>query len=452
VEDVLNNLSSFRRSAGLARQIGFAVALASGTALLAVPGFTGAAYAQKKKKGEQEAPKAAFTEAFVKAYQPIETALKAPTPDVAALKPQILALIPLANTPDEKSATGAMMYNSGIIGKDPALQLQGADLMISSGKLPSEEAGRFNVVASQLAAQLKQYEKARAYLQTAIDLKYTAQGVTPTDLHINLADLYLSEGRTVDGLKVLSDVIAARKAEGAPVDQRIYQRGVKLAYDDQIVPQVYEFSRNWVADFPTTDNWRDAINITRNLNDFDAPVMLDLLRLGKQVGALKEKNDYITYIESADTRRLPAEVKAVIDEANAKGVIPKGSDSWVEEQAKMANGLVAEDRTALPVLERDANAPTAQLRTVLAAGEAFLSHSEYAKAAAFYQKALGMPGADRNLLQTRLGIAQIGLGQSDAARETLGKVEGPRALVAQLWAAYASQKAPVATGGAATGS
>jgi hypothetical protein len=118
----------------------------------------------------------------------------------------------------------------------------------------------------------------------------------------------------------------------------------------------------------------------------------------------------------------------------------------------MANGLVAEDRTALPVLERDANAPTAQLRTVLAAGEAFLSHSEYAKAAVFYQKALGMPGADRNLLQTRLGIAQIGLGQSDAARETLGKVEGPRALVAQMWAAYAGQKAPVATGGAATGS
>ncbi len=447
----MTNLSSPRRSAGLARQLGLAVALASGTALLAVPGFADAAYAQKKKKDEKEAPKAAYSQEFVKAYQPIETALKVPTPDFATLKPQILALVSLANTPDEKSATGAMMYNSGIISKDPALQLQGAELMIASGKLPSEDAGRFNVVASQLSAQLKQYDKARAYIQMAIDLKYSAQGLTPTDLQINLADLYLNEGRTVDGLKVLSDVIAARKAEGAPVDQRIYQRGVKLAYDDEIVPQVYEFSRNWVADYPTTDNWRDAINITRNLNDFDPPVMLDLLRLGKQVGALREKNDYVTYIESADTRRLPAEVKAVIDEANAKGVIPKGSDSWVEEQAKMANGLIAEDRTALPLLERDANAPAAQLRTVLAAGEAFLSHSEYAKAAAFYQKALGMPGADRNLLQTRLGIAQIGLGQSDAARETLGKVEGPRALVAQLWAAYAGQKASAATGGGATG-
>ncbi len=447
----MTNLSSPRRSAGFARQLGFAVALASGTTLLSVPGFTGAAYAQKKKKDGKEAPKAAYTEAFVKAYQPIETALKAPTPDFAALKPQIQALVPLANTPDEKSATGAMMYNSGIISKDPALQMQGADLMIGSGKLTTDEAGKYNVVAAQLSAQLKQYDKARAYLQTAIDLKYTGQGGTPTDLQISLADLYLNEGRTADGLKVLSDVIAARKAEGVAVEERIYQRGVKLAYDGEIVPQVYEFSRNWVADYPTADNWRDTINIVRNLNDFELPVMLDLLRLGKQVGVLKDKNDYVTYIEAANPRRLPAEVKAVIDEANAKGVIPKGSDSWVEEQAKSANNFVNEDRTALPVLERDANASAAQLSTVLAAGDSFLSRSEYAKAAAFYQKALGMPGADRNLLQTRLGIAQIGLGQSDAARETLGKVEGPRALVAQLWAAYAGQKVAATTGGAASG-
>lgn len=448
----MTNLSSPRRSAGLARQFGLAVALASGTALLAVPGFADAAYAQKKKKDEKEAPKATYTEAFVKAYQPIETALKAPMPDLAVLKPQIEALVSLANTPDEKNATGTIIYNSGIISKDPALQLQGADLMIGSGKLTSDEAGKYNVVASSLSAQLKQFDKARAYLQSAIDLKYKGPGGTPDDLQINLSDLYLNEGRTADGLKVLSDVIAARKAEGVAVDERIYQRGVKLAYDNKIVPQVYEFSRNWVMDYPTANNWRDAIGIVRNLNDFELPVMLDLLRLAKEIGVLKEKDDYITYIEAANPRRLPAEVKAVIDEANAKSVISKGSDTWVDEQAASANKFVNEDRSALPVLERDANASGAKLSTVLAAGEAFLSRSEYAKASGFYQKALGMPGADRNLLQTRLGIAQIGLGQSDAARETLGKVEGPRALVAQLWAAYAGQKAAVATGGAATGS
>ena len=52
-----------------------------------------------------------------------------------------------------------------------------------------------------------------------------------------------------------------------------------------------------------------------------------------------------------------------------------------------------------------------------------------------------MPGADRDLVLTRLGIAQIGLKNYDAARETLGKVTGARMPVARLWSAFARQQA-----------
>jgi tetratricopeptide (TPR) repeat protein len=107
----------------------------------------------------------------------------------------------------------------------------------------------------------------------------------------------------------------------------------------------------------------------------------------------------------------------------------------VDEQLATANGLIAEDRAALPTLERDANAPTARLRTVLAAGDTFLSYGEYAKAASFYERSLTMPEVDRNLALTRLGIAQIGAGNIDAARETLAKVDGPRSPIAKLWSA-----------------
>jgi tetratricopeptide (TPR) repeat protein len=175
--------------------------------------------------------------------------------------------------------------------------------------------------------------------------------------------------------------------------------------------------------------------------------MLDLFRLGDRVGSLNAKNDYLSYIEIADTRRLPAEVKRVIEEAYSRGVVPKGSDSWVEEQYKLANNLVAQDKTALPGLERDANAPTAQLRTVLAAADTLLGYGEYAKAAAFYEKAMGLPGADRNLVLTRLAIAQIGLGSHADAQQTLAKIEGARVPVARLWSAYATQQAAGSTGG-----
>ncbi|WP_157696565.1 hypothetical protein [Porphyrobacter sp. CACIAM 03H1] len=443
----MTNMSSPRASTRLARQLALAMALAGGTAVLAVPGFADAAYAQKKKKDEKaDAGKPVYSKEFVAAYQPIDTALRAPTADLAALKPQVLALLPLATSPDEQLALGGMMFNTGINAKDLPLQFQGVELMLASGKVKPEETGKFNLVAFQIANELKQYDKARGYLQKAIDLGYSAPNVSTSDLQMNMAELYFSEDRFTEGLKYLSDAIAAKKAAGQPVDVRWYKRGVSVAYTNEIVPQVYDFVQAWVSDYPTPENWRDAVNLTRNLNEYDGPVLLDLLRLGKKVGTLKEKNDYVFYIESADTRRLPVEVKAVIEDAYATGVIPKGSDSWVEEQFKTASGLIAEDQKALPVLERDANAPTARLRTVIAAGDTFLSYGEYAKAAGFYERSLTMPEVDRNLALTRLGIAQIGAGDVAAARATLAKVEGPRAPIAMLWTAYAEQ-AGGATGG-----
>ncbi|TAD81871.1 MAG: hypothetical protein EAY70_04330 [Sphingomonadales bacterium] len=441
MEDAVTNMSSPGASKGLARQLALAVALASGTALLAVPGFTGAAYAQKKKKDDKkEEAKPAYSEAFVKAYQPVDVALKAPGVDVAAIKPQILALVPLAVSPDEQIALGGMIFNAGISGKDMPLQFQGVEMMLGSGKVQPADVGKFSLVAFQIANALNQFDKARSYLQKAIDLGYSAPSTSTSDLQMNMAELYFSEERYTEGLKYLSDAIAARKAQGQPVDIRWYKRGVSVAYTNEIVPQVYDFVQAWVIDYPAPENWRDAVNLTRNLNEFDGPVLLDLLRLGKKVGTLKDKNDYVFYVEAADTRRLPIEVKQVIEEANASGVIPKGSDSWVEEQYKLASGLVAEDRAALPVLERDANAPAARLRTVIAAGDTFLSYGEYAKAAGFYERSLTMPEVDRNLALTRLGIAQIGAGDIDAARATFAKVEGLRGPIAMLWSAYAQQQ------------
>ncbi len=444
----MTNISSPRRPTSLARHLALAVALAGGTALVGMPGLTEPAHAQKKQKEDKQASsKPVYSKEFIAAYTPVEAALKAPGADIAAVKGQALALAQLAVSPDEKMAAGGMIFNAGITGKDVALQLQGAELMLASGKVKPEETGRFNVVAFQLANELKQYDKARSYLQRAIDLNYSAPTVTTSDLQMNLAELYFTENRNVEGLKYLSDAIAARKAKGETIDPRWYKRGVSVAYTNEVVPQVYDFVKAWVADYPAPENWRDAVNLTRNLNDFDGPVLLDLLRLGKKVGTLKDKNDYIFYIESADPRRLPSEVKSVIDEAYGNGAIPKGSDSWVEEQYRTVSGLIVQDKAALPALERDANAPAARLRTVIAAGDTFLSYGEYAKAAGFYERSLALPDVDRNLALTRLGIAQIGAGEIEAARATFAKVEGQRAPIAMLWSAYAELQAGAASGG-----
>lgn len=446
LEDELNKLSStHRRAAGFARHfaLALALALASGTAILAVPGFTGAAHAQKKDKKKEE-PKAQYSKEFVAAYQPLNTALATEGTDVNALRPQIDALIPLAIAPDEQLATGGLVYNAGNKLSDRALQLRGMEMILGSGKLTPADSARYNFVAYQLANALQQYPKSRGYLQKAIDAQFATETFTTADLEITMAESYFSTNEFAPGLDYLDKAIKARKASGQPVDAQWYRRGITVAYNNQITPQVYDFVVAWLTDYPSNENWRDAINLTRNLNDYEGPEILDLLRLSRKAGVLTDKQDYLYYIEAADARRLPKEVKDVIDEAYAKNAVSK-DDIFVTDSLAAANGRIKSDQAELPALERDANAAAAGVRTVFAAGDAFLSYGQYGKAAGFYEKSLGMAGVDRNTALTRLGIAQVGVGDYAAAQVTFAKVDGTRAPLARLWMAYAAQTASGAT-------
>ncbi|MFN4019194.1 MAG: hypothetical protein ACK4IC_01605 [Erythrobacter sp.] len=436
----MTNLSSTRPNrAGLARSLALAIALASSGALLVAPAFTDAARAEKKDKKKDEA-KAAYSKEFVGAYQPLNAALTAEGADVNALRAQIDALLTMASSPDEKIAAGGLAYNAGNKLTDRALQLKGMEMMLASGKLSAADDARYNFVAYQLANALQDYPRSRGYLQKAIDGGFSTETVSIADLEITMAESYFSANEYVAGLDYLDKAIKARKASGNPVDAQWYRRGITVAYNNQIVPQVYDLVVAWLADYPASENWRDGINLTRNLNNYEGPEILDLLRLSRAAGVLADKTDYIYYIEAADPRRLPKEVKDVITEAYAKNAVSK-DDIFVADSLTTANGRIKTDMAELPVLERDANAAAAGVRTVFAAGDAFLSYGEYAKAAGFYQKSLGMAGVDRNAALTRLGIAQIRMGDYAAAQASLRQVDGMRAPIARLWSAYAAQQA-----------
>lgn len=442
----MNKLSStyhrnLRPSRGLARHLALAVALASGTALLAVPGLTGEALAQKRdKKKEAEAPKPQYSKEFVAAYQPLNTAVSAPGTDVASLKPQLEAMLALAKSPDEQLASGSLMYNIGTKLSDRATQLRGMELMLTSGKLSPEDTGRYNFVAYQLANAMQDYPRSRGYLQKAIDGNFTTESISKADLEITMAESYFSASEFVAGLDYLDKAIKARKSAGQAVDAQWYRRGITVAYNNQIAPQIYDLVSLWLADYPTIDNWRDGINLTRNLNDYEGPEILDLLRLSRKAGVIKDKQDYLYYVEAADPRRLPKEVKDVIEEAYARNAVSK-DDIFATDSLNTANGRIKTDMAELPALERDANAAAAGVRTVFAAGDAFLSYGQYAKAAGFYQKSIGMAGVDRNVALTRLGIAQVGVGDYAAAQATFAQVDGNRAPLAKLWSTYAAQLA-----------
>jgi hypothetical protein len=107
----------------------------------------------------------------------------------------------------------------------------------------------------------------------------------------------------------------------------------------------------------------------------------------------------------------------------------------------VATGRLAADRASLPTLERDGRAANASAVTATGAADAFLSYGEAAKAEVLYTMALNKPGAEKDRILTRLGIAQLDQGKHAEAQASFGKVTGARRNIAQLWALYAAQKA-----------
>ncbi len=438
------SLLSRKRASSLA----LAIAMATGSAVVGTAVIPAEASAQRSRDRDRERDRdsesaaeddgGGYSAEFRAAYAPLDEALKVEGVDINALRPQIDALIPLLVTNDEKIAGGGLIFNTGITASDRSLQLQGMEIMLASDKVPVEQTGRYNFIAYQLANERDDHAKARRYLQGAIDNNFSSDNISPPDLQIAMAESFFASNSLTEGFQYLERAISGRKAQGLAVDEQWYRRGLTVAYENEVVPTVYDFASLWISEFPSADNWRDAVNVTRNLNTFQGPEILDLFRLGRRVGALQDESDYDYYVESADPRRLPKEVKDVIDEGYASGVVSR-DNLFIAEALEIANGRISADRADLPALDRDASASGAGLRTVYAAGNAFLSYDDYAKAATFFQRALGMPGVDTSEAMTRLGIAQVGLGDYSAARASFEQVQGSRLPIAKLWIAYTNQ-------------
>ncbi len=440
----MNSQSLRKRASGMA----LAIALATGAVVTSGVFVAEPAQAQRDKKKKEKEEQPVYSKEFVEAFTPVNNAITTGQ-DVSLVRPQLDALVPLAQSPDEKNALGGLLYNASIPINDSALQAQGMEMMLASGKVAPDRLGRFNFIAFQLRYAKEDFAGAQPFLQGAIDNGFTSEQYTADDLKLVMFETKVSDGQVQDALSYIGGQADGVKAQGGAVPEGWYRRAVAVAYEAELGPQLYPIVQRWVSDYPTTKNWTDAINITRNLNEFDGQASLDLLRLSNSLKVLSQENDYIWYVEIADPQRLPQEVKTVIEQGYATGAISRDNDYIIESLA-IANSAVTADRADLPAIENEASAPGAPLRIVRAAASAFLSYGDYAKAETFYAKAAAMPGADRNEMMTRLGMAQIGVGKFDAAQATLAQVAGVRAPIAMLWSTFAAQQgapaAPVVSG------
>lgn len=407
--------------------------------LAALAGTTAVAWqapaAAQKKEMPAPAPKASYSKEFVAAYKPIEAQANAAGADYTALKASVPALVAASKTPDDQAAAGRMIFTIGQKAKDNALALQGAEMVLASGRADQTQQGQFAMVAAQLAYNTKDYAKTRTYTEAAIKAGYTEN-----EPELLLAESYFAQNDYAGGLKYLEDTIAARKAAGQPVPEAWVKRGLATAYNNKLNDEARRWALVYARDFPNQSSWGDAIAIAINTGNYQPAEMLDLLRLARKTNTMRTRAQYLEYIDAADARRLPAEVVAVLDAGTSAKLVDPNVQA-VKDARATATTRIAADKAELPALIRDANAAGAKLVTVMAAADTMFSYGRYAEAEALYAKAAAMPGANVPMVLTRQGIAQTEQGKYAEADATFAKVQGARQPISSLWALYAKQKA-----------
>ena len=434
--------------------------------------------AAKEKEKKAEAPKITLSKAFMPAYQAAKTAMdnaakrqdvidgrtavtnadnayrsasgkKARDEARARLDAAIAALGTLlapetalvekagasATSADDKFVASQLMFNLGQMTYSKAQQRTGLQGMVDSGKISAADSAKFSFFIGGLASDMKDYAGARTAFQAAIAGGYVERPVEPF-----LADAYINDNQPLEGLKILETAVAK---QGAAAPEDLIRKGIVVAYKAKLPDQAISFSTKLVQAYPNKDNWALAIAVVRDMSKFQNQEQLDLMRLMERTGSWLEARDYFEYIQAADPRRLPGETLKVIDLGVASGKLQM-SDVSVSDARSVAQGRIAPDKASLVGLERDARAAGATAATASAAGDAFLSYGENAKAEELYKIALTKPGVDTARVLTRLGIAQTDLGKTADAQATFAQVTGIRGPIAALWAAYAKSKAAAA--------
>jgi len=436
----------------LISRVALAVALASGMAMVAP---TAAVAAKKEAKGS-------FSKEYAAAAAPLDKlltdkkddpALKAAADQARAAKTdaekaaaraavdaaldgitaKLDAAGAVASVPLDKVKQGEMVRTVGVYMSDPEMQHKGLVQMLESGQLQPEATGQVQYLAGVTSYQTKNYADAAHWLQMAYDGGYRDSQNMIQPL---LADSYKRSGNSDAALAMVQKEIEAAKAAGTKPAEVSLRSALQAAYDSKKIGPSTEYAAMLAENYPSPDTWNIAISIVRQLASLPKAQNLDLMRLMNLTGAMRDKRDYLEYIEDVDPRAYPGEAVKIMNAGLAKGLV---SSAEMPDKAN-AESRVSADKASLPAQERDASKPGASVATLTASGDVFLSYDQPDKAETFYAKALGMPGVDANKVALRLGMAQAQQGKYAEAKANFAKVSGALAPVAKLWAAYAGSK------------
>jgi hypothetical protein len=331
-------------------------------------------------------------------------------------------------TDDDRYVTNMVKYNVAVQSGKTVMANEAIAALVAANRVPPAEMAGL-LAAEGKAVRLVDRRRAETIFAQAAQMK-PGDG----DILVMLAGSQSENGKPAEAVATMARAIAAKTAAGQLAPESWYARAVAIAYDGKLADQLADAAQSWVAAYPTSDNWHDAVVLSRMLST-DAGTKLDLQRLARAADALKGESEYVDYASAASAAGYSGEAKAVLAEGVQRNILDRSAAPARAKGKATAAGVA---RTALPGLAKTARA-SATGKAAMTAADASLSYGEYAQAADLYRLALTKGGVDAATANTRLGIALARSGDKTGAAQALAQVTGPRTAVAKLWTAWLGQ-------------
>ena len=350
--------------------------------------------------------------------------------DFASLPAKVAAAQAVATTKEDRYLIARLQLDAAIAEKDNAAMAASIDAIAASGYLDSGKASSLYQSLGGTFLNEKQYPRAVAAYQKAIALNPAnseAQGL--------LGEAYFAGGQKAEAAAAFQRAVEARVAAGQKPDEPLIKRAVAVAYEAKS-PAAVDLARQWVAAYPSTASWSDAIAIYQNLNRPDVEGMVDLLRLMHATGSIRSGGAYAQYARAAADQNNFNEAQVALD----AGVAAKLIDPAKPEYQDLVQGLKTKPKaTAADLAEATKTAQSGM--ALLRIGDRYYAMGDYARAVELYRMAMGKPGVDAAVANLHIGMALARAGDKAGATAALNAVSGPRAEIAKFWLTYLSLKA-----------
>jgi tetratricopeptide (TPR) repeat protein len=344
--------------------------------------------------------------------------------DVANIPAKVAAAQAVATTKEDRYLIAQLQLQSAVSSKNNEAAASALDAIAATGLIEGPKLAEIYTGLGVNFYNNKQYDRAAVQFERAFALNPNSS--EPLTL---LSEAQYSQGRAADGAATLSKVLAMGSAGGQKPDEKIYRRAVRMAYEAKL-PSAVQLSRQWIVAYPGADSWKNGLGIYRNLNRLGTGATLDVLRLMRATGSLRDAGDYNFYATVAAGQNNFGEAKSVLDEGVAAKLVDPASPDFRDVVATLKAKPVP---TEADLMAAAKTAPAGS--TLIGIGDRAYGLGLYTKAADIYRQAMAK-GADKDLANLHLGMALARAGDKAGATAALNAAGGAQAGIASYWLLY----------------